>query len=147
MNQKFMTKTCFYEFLQDEGISLFLNLDKPAPFTVETAFLDHWNVERDGAPDLEGINVKSDINHSESQACLFIACDNREDIGTLIFVFTPSAESGKYGLTIIDDDNVVYERTAEQDEATEWQINCMADDPEITDENGNPLFVGEPIQE
>lgn len=55
------------------------------------------------------------------------------------------AKPGRLALNITDqDDYVLYWRSEEhKDLKTEWYINCYAQD--LTDENGNLIFNGEPV--
>lgn len=46
-------------------------------------------------------------------------------------------------IQICCDDNLVYWRTADQNPATEWQTNEMANDYKVNDKI---VFVGDPIQ-
>ncbi len=151
MSDKFYTSEQHFELLRKAGLDTILGVNTDTPFLAEVAFLNFWNRDLEGLPAEEGL----DSGLSEYEAVMeaggptiYITFDVEGD-GTefdrVSMVYTPDpAQPRRYGLQIIWNDNLVYERTADQDERTEWNINCMADDDTVTDDGGNMLFVGDP---
>lgn len=146
-DQSWMDRTTFYDFLQEYGVAELLNLNDSGNFIAETTYLNFWNTEHCSAPNEEGISLEPDIEYENGQAAITITCDHRDDIEPLQLIYTLYPQINDYSLIITDGDSVVYQREAGQDPLTEWIINGMANDPLITDESGNLLFIGDPIQE
>lgn len=156
---RFMTQRAFYELIRDSQISdatqpkatEYLKIDTTSKLLAEVAYLNFWNATNDNAPEEGGISFDTEFDYANSTVIVTISCDQRNDIGPLSFLYTIDADEGQhlnyYKLLILDDDNIVYDRRFDQNEATEWKQNSMADDPLITDEFGNPLFIGEPVRE
>lgn len=156
---RFMTPEIFYELLCDSRIgdtvhptaAEYLKINASSKFIAEVAYLNFWNTANNGAPTEEGIDFSAELDYANSTVIITVSCDNHDDIEPISLLYTIDADEephlNYYELLILDGDNVVYDRRFNQSEATEWTQNAMANDPNITDENGNTLFIGEPIQE
>lgn len=158
-DRSWMNHTAFSGLLQEHDVAEFLSLtnvnnlvtepthlDYVGSFVAEIAYLGYWNTEHYSTPSERGITLETDVNEEDSQIVVTITCGHC-DIEPISLVYVYDSESDDYSLMIIDSDNIVYQREAGQDPLTEWVINEMANDPLITDEYGNPLFIGDPIQE
>lgn len=146
-DRSWMDYVVFSDLLQEYGVADFLDLTDTSNFAVEIAYLSYWNTEHQGAPDIWGITVTTDFNKKDDQVIVTITCDHDDSIEPLQFIYAPHPSINDYSLMILECDNIVYQREAGQDPLTEWVINGMANDPLVTDESGNPLFIGDPIQE
>lgn len=159
-DRSWMDYAAFSNLLQKHGIAKLLNLvdisglvTEPTPldyassFTAEIAYLNYWNAEHHNAPYEARVGLEPDRDFENGQVTMTFICDRHDDIEPISLVYAYDQETDDYSLMIIDDDNIVYQREAGQDPLTEWVINGMANDPLITDESGNPLFIGDPIQE
>lgn len=157
---RFMTKDSLYEFMRETRLSdathptvaEYLKIDSTTELLAEVAYLNFWNHSHNNAPAEEGINFNAEHDYANDTAIITITCDHREDIEPICFLYALDPEAkepylNNYELMILDGDNIVYERGFNQHETTEWGRNSMANDPFIADENGNPLFVGEPVTE
>ncbi len=154
----FIDREEFLEFLEDqsdecgEDLVELLDVDESTPFLVETVFLAGWNRELDGRPNTKGLNdyeaytilADEDDPHRGLAVQIQIGYVDDDHEDEIFLTLTPDAKhSGHYGLQILRNDNLIYERTAEQDPATEWQINAMAEDGLYTTEDGQLAFHGE----
>lgn len=157
---RFMTRQSLYEFMRGTLVSdtthptvaEYLKVDDSSQLLAEVAYLNFWNYNNGNAPAEEGIDFNVTFDYANDTVIITISCDHREDIEAINLLYTINSETEEphpnfYELLVLDGDNVVYERNFDQDEASQWNRNSMANDPFVTDENGNPLFVGEPIQE
>lgn len=148
MNNFWQTPGTILEVLRDDGLAQFLHVDQSTQFLAEVAFLNHWNASLDDAPNQEGLaeNYAYRDDTGVVYEIIFQPPDAEPDEAEhILMIYTPhSAHPERHGLRIIHNDFLVYERTPDQDERTEWQINGMANDPNITDAEGNVLFIGDP---
>ena len=149
---RYMTQKIFYELMHDHKATDFLKIDASTKFLAEVACLNLWNAEHNGAPNEEGIDFDPEFDSDSNQLTILISCNNRPDIEQLLFVYDIERESGRHALKIYEklsdeDWNTLYERENDQDEAIDWLQNYMAGDSLVTDENGDPLFQGEPVRE
>lgn len=157
---RFMTRKSLYEFMRETPVSdathptvaEYLKIDASTELLAEVAYLNFWNHNNNNAPVEEGIDFVAELDYANDTAIITISCDHREDIEPITFLYAldPEAEEphlNHYELLIMDGDNLIYERGFDQHEATEWKRNSMANDPFITDGNGNALFIGNPVQE
>lgn len=123
-----------------------LQVSKDEEFLAELAFLSYWDTEITSQTGLSGYSVTDVFDSTENNlpsATIEISHDSGETVN-LIYSIDPELP-GKLGLIILRSDVVVYARCPYQDPHTEWDINCMANDPEVTDEGGKMLFEGEPV--
>lgn len=124
--------------------------DEGTPFLVESAFLQYWNEQLKYQPEQLGLSELyaqrvDEPDHSTTTIIVNIAFQNGPNTEEVDLQLTTDAyHSGKYALTIFYNDVVFYDRTIDQDPATEWQLNGMANDPDVTDADGNMLFEGDP---
>lgn len=158
-DSRFMTQQSLYEFMRETPVSgathptvaEYLKIDGSSQLLAEVAYLNFWNSSNKNAPAEEGIDFNVEFDYANDTAIIIISCDHREDIEAVTFLYAidPEAEPhpNYYELSIIDGDNAVYDRGFDQNEVSAWDRNSMANDPFITDENGNALFIGDPIPE
>lgn len=141
-----MTKEIYREHLRNaNGVDAekFLELQPDEEFLVEVHYLNYWNDECSDRPNQEGIDLEIYTIDNEQSLNVYVACDQKY-VPDLYITYTPDkAHTGRYELTICCDDNLVYWRTADQNPATEWQTNEMANDYKV---DGKIVFVGDPIQ-
>lgn len=139
----------FLQLFREAGLDQDFGFDEDTPFLVESAFLRYWNQELGQLPEEEGLETIEacplPVKHeSENCAHIWIVYQDDDQFEELYFIFAINDEHpGQYALTITQNDNVMYARNIDQDPATEWQINCMAGDPTVTDADGKMLFDGE----
>lgn len=147
--QPWQTPSSILSLLKECGVDNFIHANEAAPFLVETAWLNYWNAGLNDKPRQEGVEECIAYIEGESLNIEFIyqAPGTPEaDAAHAILILTPSKDAPDgYALQIISDGQLVYYRDAWQDPATEWDINEMADNPKVTDEQGNMLFPGDPI--
>ncbi len=135
---------------QAYGVPAGDSIDPYAPFFVECAFLEYWNDQLCDRPNQEGFEDLDVYINEDGEAIIEIKFYDRiasseYSHDQIIMCYTPDPDHpGRHALEIIRNDNLIYQRTASQDPATEWLINEMADDPEIIDADGHPLFTGDP---
>lgn len=159
-DSRFMTRQNLYELMRETSVSdaahptvaEYLKVDRSSQLLAEVAYLNLWNSSNGDAPDEEGIDFNVTFDYANNTVIIAISCDHREDIEAVNLLYTVDPETEEshlnhYELLIMDGDNIVYSRNFNQNETAEWNRNGMANDPFVTDENGNPLFIGEPIQE
>lgn len=151
-DREWMTREKYCKRLQNLKADKFIGTNSSMQFLIETAYLNFWNIEHSNIPNEDGISFNCVFDKSEdedglNQALLTVTCDNHDEIEPLMFVYIVDPKNGEHSLMLMDGDNVVYERNIGQNEATEWLCNCMANDPLITDETGDTLFIGEPFRE
>ena len=134
-----------------EDLVALLKADDKAPFLAETVFLQGWNRELENRPEIEGLNDLEayaelyDEENPDSPLCVhvWLSYKDADYEDEIILVMIPSADyPGQYGLQIYRNDNLIYERAAEHDPATEWLINGMAEDSNYQNENGETAFHG-----
>lgn len=146
MSEIFMAKENYRELLQDaEGVNVeeFLKLRPDEEFLVEVHFLNYWNDEYGDRPNQEGIDLEIYTIDNEQSLNVYITSD-KEYVPDLCITYTPdTAHAGQHELTICCDDNLVYWRTANQNPATEWKNNEMANNYKV---DGKIVFVGDPVQ-
>lgn len=136
----FYTRDAHLELLHDAGLDVILDVNTHTLFLAEVAFLNHWNRQLENLPADEGLDEYEAIKEADSPTVYITYGDER-----IVMIYAPDkANPSHYSLQIIWNDQLVYERSADQDERSEWSINCMANDPEVTDQEGNILFDGEP---
>ncbi len=150
MSEAFHTREGHLELLRDGKLDTILGADENALFLAEVAFLNFWDRNLKGSPQEYGLDeygaVEGAANPTISIAHDVVGDGDEADFERVVMIYTPDpAHPGRYGLQIIQNDELVYERTADQDEKTEWNINCMAGDDTVTDEDGNMLFDGDPV--
>lgn len=140
----FVTKKQLLGLLEERGFDKTLGVDDTTEFLVETTYLDHWNQELDHRPELDGLSeLSADVL---SDGAIQITAEFTDDERVLFIMDPDPTRPGQYGLEIIRNNNLVYCRTSGQDPATEWQMNCMADDAEAAAApDGTPLFKGDPL--
>ena len=141
------TREDYLSLLRDCGVADIIHADESTKFLAEVAWLNHWNAQLNDEPNQEGLD---DIAYTEEDNNLTVefvyqAPGTPETTAKHVTItYTMSSNiPGAYALQILDGDQLVYCRTAQQNEATEWDINAMADDPEVADEQGNMLFHGD----
>lgn len=154
----FINREEFLEFLEeqsdkcDEDLVELLGVDESTPFLVEVIFLQGWNRELDNRPNHMGLDeytayatlVDEDDPDRGLAVQVLIAYTDDDHADEIFLTLTPDAKhSGNYGLQILRNENLIYERTAEQDPATEWRVNAMAEDDLYTTEDGQIAFHGE----
>lgn len=150
MSKAFHTREEHLELLRDSELDTILGVSESTLFLAEVAFLNFWNHKLEGLPQEYGLEEYDAIEEAGGPT-IYVSYDktgngNEDDFDRVAMIYAPDpANPGRYGLQIIWNDELVYERTADQDEKTEWNINCMTNDPDITDDNGNMLFAGEPV--
>ncbi len=147
--QPWQTSASILSLLEECGVADFIQASKDTPFLVEAAWLNCWNAYLGDGPNQDGVDeciAYTEGNSLNIEYIYQIPGTPKEDAAHTILILTPSEDvPGGYALQIIDDDGqLIYYRTAWQDPATEWDINMMAGDPEVTDEQGNMLFPGDP---
>ncbi len=146
-DQSWMDQAKYFNLIQKHEVAEFLISNDPAQFIVEAAYLSYWNTEHYNTPNDGKIKIGIDSGDEDMSAIITITCNNSDDIEPISLIYTFCSEVNDYSLQIIDGDNVVYQREAGQDPLTEWIINCIANDPLITDEHGNLLFAEEPVRQ
>lgn len=165
-DRSWMSHDYFYTLMQKYEVIDFLKVDKSAQFLAETTYLSFWNAEHNDIPSKEGIDIETEFHNEDGEVIITISCRNRPGITQIILQYDINQETNRHGLAIYeicpnfydredndsDDDygdgvTLVYDRDSTCDESTGWFQNCMANDPLITDENGEILFKGEPIQD
>lgn len=141
-----MTRESYYAHLQDAedvNVENFLKLQPDEEFLIEVHYLNYWNNNYNNYPDLEGINMEIYAIDNGQSLNVYITCDKKYT-PDLHITYTPDkAHAGRHELTICCDDNLVYWRTADQNPATEWICNEMANDYKV---GGKVVFVGDPIR-
>lgn len=74
---------------------------------------------------------------------MFLKENNIVDLESSLCLYYFDTDGQRTGLIIVDkNNNMVYWRNADQDPRTKWQICSLAQD--ITDDDGNFIFDGEP---
>lgn len=154
----FINQTEFLKFLteQDEGeqIIALLGITTDTPFLAETVFLQGWNRELEGRPDANGMDdyeayiTPQATDDPDSPPCVqvYITYADEDFEDEIFMILTPdTTHPGQYGLQIIRNDNLIYERTAEHNPATEWLVNGMANDDNYQLEDGQIAFQGDMI--
>lgn len=146
--------TLLLELFRQASLDQEFGFDEETPFLVEAAFLSNWNRDLQDLPAEEGLKEMEAYSlpckdPGEICAHIWMVYQDDEYFDELYFTYSTFTDGrcrpGQYALSITQNDNLVYARTIDQDPATEWQINIMAGDPEITDETGEMLFDGEPV--
>lgn len=147
MPKVFHTSKDHLELLRDSKLDTILGVDESTPFLVEVAFLNSWNRDLNDEPNKYGLLECDAEEEADGPTAYFTYGEDEDEPDSndrVVMVYAPdSANPGRYGLQIFRNDGLVYERTADQDEKTQWNINCMAGDPEVTDRDGHMLFVGD----
>lgn len=140
----FISKSQLRELLEEQSFDRTLGVDDTTEFLVETVYLEHWNQELNHRPELDGLSeLSADLL---PDGAIQITAEFTDDERVLLVMYPDPTQPGQYGLEIIRNDNLVYCRTSDQDPATEWQMNCMADDAEAAAApDGTPLFKGDPL--
>ena len=122
-----------------------LDVDNTSEFLAESTFLNAWNEGMDRAPELEGLKEYCAERGDEGEIIVSVVYDYN-GAGEVNIVYNPVVNCpGEYDVKIFCDANLQYHRLPRQDEKTEWQLNCMAND--IVDEDGRFIFEGEPCNE
>lgn len=136
-----ITSGAFKELLRDLRIYDRLHPDPSEDFLVEVAFLNF--LDDQGQSISQYSKIETEI--ADDEYTLSIQLTHETD-GTIMFLYQiDKGQPQRHGLVILQDDNVMYSRRSSQDPRTEWDVNGMANDPTVTDENGNLLFEGEPV--
>ncbi len=133
----FINRAEFFQFLKEQSedgdtdLIDVLGADESTPFLVETVFIDGFNrelyngPEEDGLDDWEAYSLTDAGGHAYVEVCL-----SYDDQLIYMELYPDDPEHpGRHSLRIIRDYNLIYERTVDQDERTEWLINGMAEDP------------------
>lgn len=143
--QPFISQQALLELLQESGLDQILQLQEGEEFLVETAYLEHWNRDLDHRPKLDGLSEFSADPLPDNEG-VQITVEFTDD-EQVIMIYHPSPDTpGQYGLEIVHNDDLVYCRTSDQDPATEWQMNCMADNVEAAaTPDGTPLFKSDQL--
>lgn len=116
-------------------------------FYAECAYLNHWAHQLDHDPNEEGIdNIDchpfADDDTSTNGVEIIISCV--PNLAFFQYRIDPDHPDAGYELIIIDTYfNLIYQREPGQDPYTEWTINCMADDPEYVNADGEIAFTGD----
>lgn len=145
-------ETAYYDFFgnldpeqRPKYLADIIKLPDSEQFYAECVYLNHWGTQLDRTPHEDGIDLEYYCFCDDGRTVngVEIDIDYKEDHLTFRYrrVDLDQPDSG-YELQIIDNDNVVYRRQAGQDPLTEWDINCMADDPEYVDKEGIVAFTG-----
>lgn len=136
----------YLAWLQECGLASLLGADQHTPFLAESTFLQHWNAQLDGLPEENGLEDLDGYTLDDAETLIQIHVayyDSSERIHDDIYInYIIDPDTGRYAVQIIQNDVLMYSRSAEQDERTEWELNSMAND--VTDENGDFVFEGEP---
>lgn len=144
---KFIDGERFFNLLKEQGVSEILQVDANEEFRAECVFLNSWCESIGNEPEGEGLDEFSAAHdHNEKTDTDQVYVDIVYDSDHITMVYTIDRNHPhkyNYALEIYYNDNVMYERTADQEPTTEWNTNAMAND--VQDENGNFYFVGEPI--
>lgn len=110
-------------------------------FLVEVTYLNYWDTYLEWATDNEDAHIEVYFVDNGSKLNVRVSCDSTDDYVVIVYDLETNS-SGRYNLEIYHNCNLAYWRTAEQDPATEWQINELANN--VVDETGKYLFSGEP---
>lgn len=121
-----------------------LGLNTNSLFLAEKTALKSWYENLDRTPKQHTLE-KYCAEYGENGEIILTIIYDRDENGEVSIVYTPADHPGTYELQIIIGDNLHYYRTPGQNEKTEWIINGMAND--ITDENGEIVFEGDPYNE
>ncbi len=143
--QPFISQQALLELLQESGLDQILQLQEGEEFLVETAYLEHWNQDLDHRPELDSLSEFSADPLPDNEG-VQITVEFTDD-EQVIMIYYPSPDTpGQYGLEIVHNDDLVYCRTSDQDPATEWHMNCMADNVEAAAApDGTPLFKSDQL--
>lgn len=146
--QPWQTPSSILSLLEEHGVADFIQASKDTPFLVEVAWLNCWNAYLGDGPNQDGVDECTAYIEGDSLNIEYtyqVPGTPETDAAHTILILTPCKDDPRqYELQIIDSDQIIYDRAAWQDPATEWEINGMAGDPEVTDEQGNMLFPGDP---
>lgn len=112
------------------------------PFLVEVAYLNSWDWENQNQPSTVGIILSAEWTR-DHRFSIAVTC-NDDTVPKLYLLYDFDKYYLKHGLMILNDVNLVYKRRDDQNPATAWKTNALANDETVTDVNGNMLFVGDP---
>lgn len=146
--KELMTKDGYQKCLMKTGLCARLELSPDENFLVEVAFLNWWNRSRWNEPVELGIEkIYKDDEYTDPTLHLIfdtVGDGDEEDFEDVIISYTPDpTRPGRHGLQILLGVSVFYDRNSSQDPATEWNINGMAGDSDVTDRDGHMLFPGD----
>jgi len=125
MEQDFINQKQLFNILKDSDASGFLHVDGSSEFLAECIFLNHWNQQLKHQPENNGVDDLEVWIKPNRLSVLFSYRDEE-----IVLLYTPDdANPGKHALEISHNGVTVYSRQANQNPATEWNINALADYP------------------
>ena len=147
-HQFWQTSRSYLELLRENDIAVLIHADESTKFLAEVAWLNYWNAALDDGPRQEGLDSIAHEIDDDHLVIDFIyqpinVSEKDAEIVTITYDLNADSHTEGYPLQIIHNDQLIYLRSQGQNEASEWEINAMAGDPEVVDEHGNMIFSGD----